>query len=160
MGPPQLSDAVRWQVIGMRNAGMSLRAIARNVGHHASTISRLVRKHQQTNDVKDLNHSGRPRVTSHREDTALLRLTRIHPFMRSGVLKREWLPNRRLSDRMVRNRLKTAGYRARRPVRRPLLTRAHIAARLAWCQRRRPLEFSIMAENTLVGRESIFVVHD
>ena len=28
MGPPQLSNAVRWQIIGMREACMSLRQIA------------------------------------------------------------------------------------------------------------------------------------
>ena len=54
MGPPQLSNAVRWQIIGMREAGMSLRQIAQRVGHHHSTISRIMSKHQITNDAKDL----------------------------------------------------------------------------------------------------------
>jgi hypothetical protein len=31
-------------------------------------VSRLVRKHTQTNNVKDLPRSGRPRVTSDRDD--------------------------------------------------------------------------------------------
>ena len=65
MGPPQLSNAVRWQLIGMREAGMSLRQIAQRVGHHHSTVSRIVHKHRLTNDVKDRPRSGRSsRITS------------------------------------------------------------------------------------------------
>ncbi len=37
----------------------------------------------------------------------------------------------------VRNRLHIAGYRARRTVKRPLLTRQHKQERLGWCQARR-----------------------
>jgi IS30 family transposase len=37
----------------MREAGMSLRQIAQRVGHHHSTVSRIVNKHRLTNDVMD-----------------------------------------------------------------------------------------------------------
>ena len=115
MGPPQLYNAVRWQIIGMREAGMSLRQIAQRVGHHHSTISRIMNKHQITNDAKDLLRSGRPRITSRRGVNALGRLVRRNPFANSTVLKRQWLPYRLLSARTVRNRLKSVGYRSRRP---------------------------------------------
>ena len=83
MGPPQLSIDVRWQIIGMREAGMSLRQIARrvHVGHHYSTISRIVSKHQNTNSVKVLPRSGRPSVTSDREHRALSRGIRRTPSL-------------------------------------------------------------------------------
>jgi transposase len=137
MGPPQVSTAMRWRIVGMSSAGMSLRQIGAQVGHHSSTISRILKKHRETNDVIDRKRSGRPRCTSEREDRALLRHVRRHPFAQSNALKRAWLPNRRICDRTVRNRLKAAGLRARRPVRRPLLTPAHKAARLQWCRDRR-----------------------
>ena len=38
MAPPQLSNAMQWQITGMREAGMSLRQIAQRVGHHHSTV--------------------------------------------------------------------------------------------------------------------------
>ena len=64
MGPPQLSNAVRWQIIGMREAGMSLRQIAQRVtvGHHHFTVSHIVNKHRLTNEVKDRSQSGRSRI--------------------------------------------------------------------------------------------------
>ena len=137
MGPPHLSNAVRWQIIGMREAGMSLRQIAQRVGHHHSTVSRIVNIHRLTNDVKDRSRSERSRITSRREDNALGPLVRRNPFANSTVLKRQWLPHRLLSARTVRNRLKYVGYRSRRHIKRCLLTQVHKVFRLQWCQTRR-----------------------
>ena len=52
----------------------SFKAIGRQNGYHYTVVSRLVRKHTQTNNVKDMPNSGRPRVTSDRDDRALQRL--------------------------------------------------------------------------------------
>ena len=59
------------------------------------------------------------------------------PFATSPVLKQYWLPNRRLSTRTVRNRLKSAGLKSRRVIKRPLLADRHRRSRLAWCLARR-----------------------
>jgi hypothetical protein len=45
---------------------MSFKAIGRQMGYHYDVVSRLVRKHTQTNNVTDLPRSGRPWVTSDR----------------------------------------------------------------------------------------------
>ena len=37
MGLPQLKNATQWQITGIRGACVSLRQIARQVGHHHST---------------------------------------------------------------------------------------------------------------------------
>ena len=136
-GPPQLSNVVQMQIIGMREAGMSLRQIAQHVGHHHSTVSRIVNKHRLTNDVKDRPQSVRSRITPRREDNVLGRLVRWNLFANSTVLKKQWLPHRLLSARTVRNRLKSVVYHSRRPVKRCLLTQAHKAFQLQWCQTRR-----------------------
>jgi transposase len=133
----RISEAQRWQIIGMHTTGMSFKAIGRQMGYHYTVVSRLVRKHTQTNNVKDLPRSGRPRVTSDRDDRALQRLVRRMPFATSPVLKQHWLPNRRLSTRTVRNRLKSAGLKSRRVIKRPLLADRHRRTRLAWCLARR-----------------------
>jgi IS30 family transposase len=86
----RISEAQRWQIIGMHTTGMSFKAIGRQMGYHYTVVSRLVRKHT----VKDLPRSGRPRVTSDRDDRALQRLVRRMSFATSPVLKQHWLPNR------------------------------------------------------------------
>jgi transposase len=67
----RISEAQRWQIIGMHTTGMSFKAIGRQMGYHYTVVGRLVRKHAQANNVKDLPRSGRPRVTSDRDDRAL-----------------------------------------------------------------------------------------
>ena len=129
----RISEARRWQIIGMHTTGMSFKAIGRQMDYHYTVVSRLVRKHTQTNNVKDLPRSSRPRVTSDRDDRALQRLVRRMPFATSPVLKQHWLPNRRLSTRTARNRLKSAGLKSRRVIKRPLLADRHRRTHLAWC---------------------------
>jgi transposase len=133
----RISEAQRWQIIGMHTTGMSFKAIGRPMGYHYTVVRRLVRKHTQTNNVKDLPRSDRPRVTSDRDDRAFHRLVRRMPFATSPVLKQHWLPNRRLSTRTVRNRLKSAGLKSRRVIKGPLLADRHRRTRLAWCLTRR-----------------------
>jgi hypothetical protein len=132
----RISEAQRWQIIGMHTTGMSFKAIGRQMGYHYTVVSQtwssmsvcqqwtfndspwlkshwfltisncscwqtsnqrlqcpvvaigcqmgynytvvswLVRKHTQTKNVKDLPRSGRPRVTSDRDDRALQPLVR------------------------------------------------------------------------------------
>ena len=110
--------------------GISFKAIGRQMGYHYTVVSRLVGKHTQTNNVKDLLRSGRPRVTSDRDNRALQCLVRRMPFTTSPVLKQHWLPNRRLSTRTVRNRLKSAGLKSRRVIKRPLLADRHRRSRV------------------------------
>ena len=98
--------------IDMHTTWMFFKAIGRQMGYHYTVVSGLVRKHTQTNNVKDLPRFDRPRVTSDRDDMALQRLVRWMPFATSPVLKQHWLPNRRLSTRTVRNRLKSAGLKS------------------------------------------------
>ena len=94
----RISEAQRWQIIDMHTTGMSFKAIGRRMGYHYAVVSRLARKHTQTNHVKDL---PRPRLTSDRDERVLQRLVRRMPFATSPVLKQHWLPNRRLSTRTV-----------------------------------------------------------
>jgi transposase len=129
----RISEAQRWQIIGMHTTGMSFKAIGRQMGYHYTVVSHLVRKYTQTNNVKDLPRSGRPRVTADCDERALQRLVRRMPFTSSPVIKQHWLSNRRLSTRTVRNRLKSAGLKSRRVIKRPLLTDRHRRSRLAWC---------------------------
>jgi hypothetical protein len=132
-----ITEAHRWQIIGMHTTGMSFKSIGRQMGYQYTVVSRLVRKHTQTNNVKDLPGSGWSWITSDRDDRALQRLVRRMPFATIPVLKQHWLPNRRPSTRSVRNRLKSAWLKSRRVIKRPLLVDRHRRSRLAWCLARR-----------------------
>jgi hypothetical protein len=96
----RISEAKRWQIIGMHTTAMSFKAIGHqilDIRYHYTVIRRLVRKQTQTNNVKDLPRSGRPWVTSDRDDRALQRLVRRMPFAISPVLKQDCLSDRRVN---------------------------------------------------------------
>ena len=129
----RISEAQRWQIIGMHTTGMSFKAIGRQMGYHYTVDSRLVRKHTQTNNVKDLPRSGRPRVTSVRDGRALQRLVRRMPFATSPVLKQHWLLNRHPSTKIVKKPSEISV----RVNKRSLLVNRYRRSRLAWCLARR-----------------------
>ena len=66
----RISEAQRWQIIGMHTTGISFKATGSQLYYYI-VISRLVRKHTQTNNVKDLPRPGSPWVTSDRDYRAL-----------------------------------------------------------------------------------------
>jgi hypothetical protein len=117
-----------------------------------------VRKHTQTNNVKDLPRSGRPRVTSDRDDRTLQRLVGRMPFAASPVPKQHWLPNRRLSTRTVRNRLKSVGLKSRKVIKRLLVVDRHRRSHLAWCLARRDWNLRTW-RNIHWSDESRFLLH-
>ena len=77
----------------------------------------------------------------------------------SPVLKQHWLPNRRLSTRTVRNRLKSAGLKSRRVIKRPLLADRHRRSRLAWCLARRGWNLRTWRKIHWSDERSRFLLH-
>jgi hypothetical protein len=121
----QISETQRCHKIGLQSTEMSFTYIWRDMCYHYTVVSRLTGKYTQTNTVKDLSRSGRPHETSQYEDRALYRLVRRMPFAITPVLKGQWLPNRRLSARAVRDRLKSAGLKSKAVIRRTILSDRH-----------------------------------
>ena len=64
----RLGSDSRNQITGMLNAGLSQREVAGRFGVNISTISRLNSRFLVTGSTKDGPMSGRPLVTSRRQD--------------------------------------------------------------------------------------------
>jgi hypothetical protein len=133
----RMSEAQIWHILGLKSTEMSFKYIWRQICYHYTVVSRLERKYTQTNTVKDLPRSGRPHETWQCEDRALHRLVRRMPFANTLDLKRQWLPNRRVSARAVRNRLKSAGLKSKAVIKRTILSDRHERLRLPWWLARR-----------------------
>ena len=98
------------------------------------TITRLMSQLRQTGSTSDRSRSGRPRETTLRQDRHI-RLIHIRDrFVPATVAARQTQGrhNPRISAQTVRNRLKAAGLRSRRPVVGAVLTQHHRNARLRW----------------------------
>lgn len=132
---PRLSEDERNQAIGMIQAGVAQNVVARRFGVHRNTIHALWRRFQQSGNTRDGPRSGRPRVTSLRQDN-YIRVVHLRNRFQTAALTARSIPGlRRISPRTVRNRLRERHIRPRRPAIRPVLQRRHRVARLAWCRR-------------------------
>ena len=72
----RLSEDEHLRAIGMLQTGMSHKEVARHFGIHRNSVSALWRRFQQHGNTRDLQHSGRPCVTSICQDNHI-RLTHL-----------------------------------------------------------------------------------
>ncbi|CAM1312008.1 Uncharacterised protein r2_g2235 [Pycnogonum litorale] len=112
---PRLNNAQRNNVIGRLEAGTSRSEVARFFHVSPSTISRLGTRYQQQETTRDLPRSGRPRATTTAQDR-YIRLRHLRQRMTTATSTASTIPGLgTISDQTVRNRLRDAGLRPRRP---------------------------------------------
>ena len=139
---PRLTNDQRNNAIGRLQQGATQAAVARHFNVSRATINRLWIRHNATGSVADRPRSGRPRVTTPAQDR-FIRLQHLRDRFQTATTTAANIPGlRRVSSQTIRNRLRSQGIFARRPVRRNILTQRHRAARLQWCRthRVRPLQ--------------------
>ena len=114
---PGMMFEKRERAFGMLTSGMSARDVARHFQRHESTVSRLLNRFQQTENVADRLRSDRPRKTTPRIDRFLTTSFRRNRFLSSRKLGRllRNATGTRVCDRTVRNRLHAVRLKACRP---------------------------------------------
>ena len=122
------SVAERYQIIGLKENGrITNAAISAQLGIPISTIKDVWRRYREDGSVKDRPRSGRPRKSSQRQDRSILRMARRNRVLSSARLRGHWMRLLRhpISSTTVRHRLRRGGYRACRPVQKPVLSEQH-----------------------------------
>ena len=124
----------RRRALGMLVAGMRIKDVAHRFGVNSSTISRLRSRNQATGEVRDRQRTGRPRKTTLRQDRYLVLTSRRNPFMSAPKLASRYynMFRTRLSSQTVRNTLRAALLRGRKPYVGVPLTAVHRCYRYNW----------------------------
>ena len=128
---------LRWQAIGLRNAGKICREISRELNVHFTTVSRWCKKYDEGELLEDQPRSGRPSV-----------LNRVSKIVIAKSLTKKRQSTRKLSRKLTdhghpvshmtiqRYFVKDLGARAYRRTKIPKLTEEHVEKRLKFCRER------------------------
>jgi hypothetical protein len=131
---PRLDENQRLRAIGMLHAGLGQNVDAIHFGCHRSTILSLWRRNRQSGSTRDRIRSGRPRITSRRQNFHIRLVHLPYRFQTSSLTARSIPGLRPISSRTVRNRFREHIIRQRRPAIRPILLPRHRATMLTWCR--------------------------
>lgn len=128
----QLNEVEVVRAVALIENGESIRQVARNFRVSPSVIQRLWNRYRETGQYKRQTGQGRKRKTNQNQDRFLV-LSSLR--QRTSTAKDLQIALRMthgvdVSDQTIRNRLREANMRPRRPVRAPRLTRRHRIARL------------------------------
>nr|CAH7769951.1 unnamed protein product [Callosobruchus chinensis] len=124
------------RIIALWQEGFSRHQIANRLNVVRSTVSRTIRRYEETGEVNSRPRTGRPTVSTRREDRYIAQLARRERSVTVPVLKSQFQRTfiRVISTAAIRRRVSTSGLRCRRPLRVALLTARHRTARLQWAR--------------------------
>ena len=158
----RLTDVQRGRAIALLMQGQRQQQVANHFGVNVSTIERLVRSLRETGHLADRPRSGRPRVTSRRQDRTirLAHLRNRHLTATETALNTVGTHNRQISPKTVGSRLREIGLRARRPYVGLPLTQARRLRRMAWLTAHAPRLFPMRQwRRVLFTDESRFTLY-
>lgn len=133
---PRLTPIERERAVGRLAAGQPPDVVANAFRCHISTIYRLQERIRLFGTTNDRPRSGRPRVTSQRQDRWICRHHLCDRYANATHTAQDTIGThqRPVSERTVRRRLNNRALYSRRPAVRPILTRRHRQARLQWAR--------------------------
>ena len=147
----RLTDVQRGRAVALLMQGQRQQQVANHFGVNVSTIERLVRRLRETGHLADRLRSGRPRVTSRRQDRTI-RLVHLQNRLLTAT---ETALNRQISPTTVGSQLREIGLRARRPYIGLPLTQARKLRRMAWLTAHAPRLFPMRQWRRVFLRTSL-----
>lgn len=130
----QITPRKRAVVYQYYKDGLRQTEITKRLGIARSTVSQLIQHFKTVGSSEAKKSTGRPRITSKRDDISIGRCARINPTYSSIEICAE--TGVQASSRTIRRRLlKDFGLAARHPAKKPLLTEQQRLKRLKFCKK-------------------------
>ena len=127
-----LSEVQRAQIVALHGQNLSERLISAQMGCSKTAVHQAIAKYQEDGSYTDRKRSGRPRVSTAREDNLMRRIVMRSPTSSMKKIKAELLRRgRKVSHMTVSRRLsKEFSLKSYKPAEKPRLTPAMKAKRL------------------------------
>ncbi|GFV58357.1 transposable element Tc1 transposase [Trichonephila clavipes] len=151
-----ISEFERGRTVGLREAGLSYRAVAAHLQHNSSTIMRVSKQWMDEGWTARKSGSGPRNVTSARDDRRLVRMAKTDRTASSRQLAAQWSTATGVSlcASSIRRRPLQRELRARIPLYRIPLTQNHRHLRLQWANVHRSLRADW--QQVIFSDESLF----
>lgn len=116
----------------MENNSMSL--TAKIMRRSKSVVGRVVKRYQEENSLEEKPRSGRPKVTTSREDRAIVKMSMSNRFETAASIAREFnkTMGKTVCSNTVSRRLNERGLKARVPISKPLISKKNQKLRLEY----------------------------
>lgn len=140
MGRKAISEATRWQIVGLsKNESNSMRKIAELVGVSEKCVRTTLRNYKESGSVKDKKRVGRPEKVSEREKSFISRnfIKEKRQTLRKGTAELNSALNKSISYSTVRRVLMSKDINAQLSIRKPFLSINDKKKRLKWCKERK-----------------------
>jgi transposase len=137
----KISLEKRYRIVFLKEQGHSASSIGKMMKVSRHSVSEIVQKHKETGTVNDRVRSGRPAMTSQREDRQLVRTSLQDPKLTAVDISRDFKINDRKHGEVapsvwtVRRRLRKAGLCGRVARKKPFLRQVNKVKRLAWAKK-------------------------
>lgn len=128
----ELCEAIKAAILALLEIGMSERQVAKKLKISKTAVHYTKKKQAEHGTTKLLAGRGRKRLSTPRDDRALIRSCVRNRRQTSRDLKNEWALSRNVtcSARTVRNRLLEAGLKSHRARKKPFINERQRKARL------------------------------
>jgi transposase len=132
----ELTNTQRIEIIRLKAEGYSQRQIGNQVGCDHTTVSYTLKKYKAEKTVSNLYRSGRPMISTPRDQRALVAMVKENRRTSSTDLALQWkLSNGQIaSPQTVRKVLCDVGLMWRPAAKKPRITKAHKKKRLEFCK--------------------------
>jgi len=138
----RLSLLERGTAVGLDKAGLNQYEIAGDLDCATKSVRELLKKVEVTNQLEDKPRTGRPKLTTPREDRSIKFKSLMDRRLTAKSMALTIIPNltkNKVSITTVKDRLKKAGLPARVARRKPLLSEKNRRARYEWAKEHRYL---------------------
>jgi len=133
----KINTETRAIVVGLRMANLSWKDIVSKTNVSQSSAQRIWNKWTKHLSVKDLPRSGRPKVTTFREDRRIKRVSETNRKLTAAEVTASINFQRNVSVSTVKRRLCSFGLNGRIARKKPYMTKEHQRKRYLWAKERR-----------------------
>jgi len=152
--PRQTSEeGIRKIIVLEHKEGREAAEIANDVHYHIKSVQRIIRNFSKKKNYKRRKGGGRLQKLSRNDKIRIRNRISNNPWLTAKEIANEL--EIKVSAETIRKYLKSQGYRWKKPVQKPQLTKANKTLRFNWALRHKNYNFS----NVIFADESSFWLH-